>query len=104
MPSLNLRIGGRLYSGFGLLLFFCAALAGFGVWQLTGIRDQVKMMDLQSRYTIRAGDIEIELQAIRRVILRYAFDQDEASSGTIERLAEISTTIASAVEEQGAAT
>ena len=102
MPSLNLRIGGRLYSGFGLLLFFCAALAGFGVWQLTGIRDQVKMMDLQSRYTIRAG--EIELQAIRRVILRYAFDQDEASSGTIERLAEISTTIASAVEEQGAAT
>ena len=97
MQFLNLRIGGRLYSGFGLQILFCAALAGFGVWQLTGIRDQVKMMDLQSRYTIRAGDIEIELQAIRRAVLRYAFDQDEASFAEAEkRLGKVAELLAEA--------
>ena len=31
MAFLNLRISGRLYAGFGALVLFCAALAGFGV-------------------------------------------------------------------------
>ena len=33
MSFLNLRISGRLYAGFGMLLLFCAGLAGFAVWQ-----------------------------------------------------------------------
>ena len=36
-------------------------------------------MTLQSNNTIRAGEIATELQAIRRAILRYAFDHDEKS-------------------------
>jgi methyl-accepting chemotaxis protein len=79
MSFLNLRISGRLYSGFGTLLLFCAALAGFAVWQLSAVRDQVGTLTLQSKNAIRVGDITTELQAIRRGILRYAFDQDEAS-------------------------
>jgi methyl-accepting chemotaxis protein len=79
MSLLNLRIRGRLYGGFGTLLLFCAALAGFGVWQLSAIRDQVAVLTLQSKNTIRVGDIATDLQAIRRGILRYTFDQDEAS-------------------------
>ena len=79
MSLFNLRIRGRLYGGFGALLLFCAGLAGFAVVELTGIRDQVGVMSLQSKNTIRVGDIATELQAIRRGILRYAFDQDEAS-------------------------
>ena len=79
MSLLNLRIRGRLYGGFGTLLLFCAALAGFGVWQLSAIRDQVAVLTLQSKNTIRVGEIATDLQAIRRGILRYAFDQDEAS-------------------------
>ncbi len=79
MSILNLRIGGRLYGGFGLLLVLCAALAGFAVWQLTAIGDQVKVTEFSSKAAIRADNIEIELQAIRRAILRYTFDQDEAS-------------------------
>ncbi|HWN76654.1 MAG TPA: HAMP domain-containing protein, partial [Bradyrhizobium sp.] len=79
MSLLNLRIRGRLYGGFGALLLFCAALAGFGVWQLSAIRDQVAVLTLQSKNTIRVGEIATDLQAIRRGILRYAFDQDEAS-------------------------
>jgi methyl-accepting chemotaxis protein len=79
MSFLNLRIRGRLYGGFAALLVFCAALAGFAVWQLGEIRTQVAAMTNQSRNTIRVGEIATELQAIRRAILRYTFDQDEAS-------------------------
>jgi methyl-accepting chemotaxis protein len=79
MSFLSLRIRGRLYSGFGLLLVFCAALAGFAVWQLGGIHSQVGTMTTQSKNTIRVGEITTELQAARRAMLRYTFDQDEAS-------------------------
>ena len=79
MSILNLRIRGRLYGGFGLLLLFCAALAGFAVSQLWGIHDQVGAMTLQSKNSIRVGELTTELQAARRSLLRYTFDQDEAS-------------------------
>jgi methyl-accepting chemotaxis protein len=79
MAFLNLRISGRLYAGFGMLLLFCAGLAGFGVWQLGAIQSQVESMKVQSQNAIRMGEIQTELQATRRAVLRYAFDQDEAS-------------------------
>jgi methyl-accepting chemotaxis protein len=79
MSLLNFRIRGRLYGGFAILLVFCAGLASFAVSELTSIRDQVDMLGLQSSNAIRAGEIATELQAIRRGILRYTFDQDEAS-------------------------
>jgi methyl-accepting chemotaxis protein len=79
MSFLNFRIRGRLYGGFAILLAFCAGLAGFAVTQLTAVREQVDLLGLQSSNTIRAGEITTELQAIRRGILRYTFDQDEAS-------------------------
>jgi methyl-accepting chemotaxis protein len=79
MSFLNLRIRGRLYGGFGVLVLFCATLAGFAVWQLWEIRTQVDIMTLQSKAAIRAGEIATELEATRRSLLRYAFDQDEAS-------------------------
>jgi methyl-accepting chemotaxis protein len=97
MSFFNFRIRGRLYGGFGILLVFCAALAGFAVWQLTSIRDQVSAMTLQSKNTVRVGDIATELQAIRRGILRYAFDQDEASLGEIDqRLARVTELLSEA--------
>jgi methyl-accepting chemotaxis protein len=85
MSFLNLRIRGRLYSGFGALLLFCAGLAGFGVWQLGGIQEEVGSMTIQSKNTIRAVQISAELQAIRRAILRYNFDQDDASDAEAEK-------------------
>ena len=84
MSFLNLRISGRLYAGFCALILFCAGLAGFAVLQLGEIRDQVTTMTLQSQNTIRAGAIATELQAIRRAILRYTFDQDEKSFAEAE--------------------
>jgi methyl-accepting chemotaxis protein len=79
MSILNLRIRGRLYGGFAALLLFCAGLAGFAVWQLGELRTQVAALDLQSNNSIRVGEIATNLQAIRRAILRYAFDHDEKS-------------------------
>jgi methyl-accepting chemotaxis protein len=99
MSLLNLRIRGRLYGGFGLLLLFCAALAGFAVSQLWGIRDQVEDMTLQSKNTIRVGEITAELQAARRAILRYTFDQDEASfAESDKRLSKIADLLAEAIK------
>ena len=84
MSILNLRIRGRLYAGFAALLLFCVGLAGFAIWQLAELRTQVAAMTLQSENTIRVGEIATNLQAIRRAILRYAFDHDEKSYAEAE--------------------
>jgi methyl-accepting chemotaxis protein len=100
MSFWNLRIRGRLYGGFGALLLFCTALAGFAVWQLLSIRDQIETMTVQSRNAVRADVIGTELQAIRRAILRYNFDQDEPSFAEAgERLSHV----ADLIEEAGKA-
>ena len=85
MSFFSFRIRGRLYGGFGALVLFGVMLAGFAVWQLWGIQTQVETMSLQSRSAVRAGEIAIELQAFRRAILRYVFDQDEASFAETEK-------------------
>jgi methyl-accepting chemotaxis protein len=85
MAFLNLRIRGRLYGGFGALVLFCAALAGFAAMQLGAIHTEVASLTLQSKNTIRVGEITTELQAIRRALLRYTFDQDEASFAEAEK-------------------
>jgi methyl-accepting chemotaxis protein len=96
MSFLDLRIRGRLYSGFGVLMLLSAAVAGFSIWQLWSIHSQVETLTVQSKNAIRAGEIATELQATRRNLLRYAFDQDEASfTESDKRL----TTIAGLLEE-----
>ena len=85
MSMLNLRIRGRLYAGFGALVMFCAALAGFAVWQLGAIHTEVGSLTGQSKNTIRVGEIATELQGTRRALLRYTFDQDEASYAEAEK-------------------
>ena len=79
MSLFNLRISGRLYGGFGALVVFGIALAAFAVWQLNQISTQVSLLTLRSTNTIRVEEIATGLQAIRRAVLRYQFDQDEKS-------------------------
>jgi methyl-accepting chemotaxis protein len=85
MSLLNLRIRGRLYGGFGALVLFGLACSGFAVWQLSQVATQVQSMGLLSANTIRAAEIASELHAIRAAILRYSFDQDEASFADADR-------------------
>jgi methyl-accepting chemotaxis protein len=79
MSFLNLRIKGRLYGGFGVLVVFVLALAGFAVWKMSAIDSQVGKMTALSANTIRANQVATNLQAIRRAILRYSVDGDEAN-------------------------
>jgi methyl-accepting chemotaxis protein len=98
MSFLNFRIRGRLYAGFGILLAFCAALAGFAIWQLMSVRDQVNLMELRSKNAIRLGELTTELQAFGREVLIYAFDQDEGALADSEkRLAKMSDVLDEAV-------
>src|SRR5712664_1273685 len=85
MSFLNLRIRGRLYGGFGALLLFCGGLAGFAVVQLGAIHTEVASLTVQSKNTIRVTEIAAELQGTRRALLRYTFDQDEASFAEAEK-------------------
>jgi methyl-accepting chemotaxis protein len=82
---LNLRIRGRLYGGFGTLLLFCTALTGFAVWQLEEINSSVGTMTIQANNAIRSVGISVQLQAIRRAILRYNLDHDEKSFAEAEK-------------------
>jgi methyl-accepting chemotaxis protein len=85
MSILNLRIRGRLYGGFGALVLFGAVLAGYEVSQLWAIQTDVATTNMQSKNAIRVGDIVAELHAIRRAVLRYAFDQNELSFAESEQ-------------------
>jgi methyl-accepting chemotaxis protein len=99
MSLLNLRIRGRLYGGFGALVLLGAGLAGFAVWQLSEIGRQVGSMTAQSANTIRAGEISLQLHAIRRAILRYTFDQDQPSIAEADkRLTDIAGQLDTAIK------
>jgi methyl-accepting chemotaxis protein len=92
MAIVNLRISGRLYAGFSIVVVLGVALASFAVWQLWAIQSKVERMAVQSNNNIRAVQISAELQAIRRGILRYAFDYDEPSFAEAEkRLLQVGT-------------
>jgi hypothetical protein len=79
MSLLEMRIKGRLYSGFGMLVMFVLALAVFAVWKMTAIQSEVGKMTALSGNTVRVMEVSTNLQAIRRAILRYNFDADETS-------------------------
>jgi methyl-accepting chemotaxis protein len=99
MSIFDLRIRGRLYGGFGALVLFGVALAGFGVSQLWGIQTKVDTMALQSENAIRIVQISSELQAVRRAILRYQFDHDQPSYAEAEkRLTDIDNLLDEAVK------
>ena len=85
MSFTNLRISGRLYGGFGALVLFGVVLASFAVWQLWAIQTQVETMSGASSNALRASEIGTEMQAFRRSVLRYVFDQDEASFAESEK-------------------
>jgi methyl-accepting chemotaxis protein len=56
-----------------------------GVWRLWAVQSDIAYMTVQSSNALRAGEIAEQLHAIRRAVLRYAFDQDEASSAEAEK-------------------
>lgn len=94
MFPFNLRIRGRLFSGFGALVLFGLASSGFAIWQMNDIATQVGSMAQLSGNTIRAAEVTAELHAVRGAIQRYSFDQDEASIADADkRLASLAASV-----------
>jgi hypothetical protein len=94
MSFFNLRIRGRLYSGFGALLLFCVALAGFAVWQLGEIRTQVAALTLPSSNTTSVGEAIAKLdfardsakEEIEKILQKTVAETDERIGKTITML------------------
>jgi methyl-accepting chemotaxis protein len=101
MALFNLRISGRLYAGFGILIAFTAILAAVGAWQLSAVSVSFDLMTRQSKISVRVGEMDAHLQAIRRGLLRYTFDQDEASLADADKRI---ATIIGQLEEAAATT
>jgi methyl-accepting chemotaxis protein len=67
--------------------------------QLGAIHTEVASLTVQSKNTIRVGEITTELQGTRRALLRYTFDQDEASFAEAEkRMSKITDLLEEAVK------
>jgi len=75
----NIRIKAKLYGGFGLLIVICLGLAGFGIMQFSTIKATGGTMQKQTANSMRNVKVADYLEKMRRSILRYAFDHDEAS-------------------------
>jgi methyl-accepting chemotaxis protein len=97
MKLLRLGLKTRIYCGFGALVLLGVALAGFGVWELSGIGFNVERMGVLSDNTARITEAESKIQIIRRVSLRYTIDQNE------DQLKEAVTAEAEAIERLQAA-
>ncbi|MGY4304584.1 methyl-accepting chemotaxis protein [Bradyrhizobium sp. USDA 4369] len=81
----GMKIKTRLYVGFGVLVALGLLMAGFGLWQSSATSERVERLSTQAEYAIGVVKISSELQAIRRALLRYQFDNDEASFAEAER-------------------
>ena len=76
-----MSIKSKLYAGFGFLVLIALALAVYAITEFNGIKTSVAKMNALAENTDPCAlQIETDLEMMRRSILRYAFDHDEASA------------------------
>jgi methyl-accepting chemotaxis protein len=75
-----MSIKSKLYAGFGVLVLIAVALAVYAITEFNGIKTNVVKMNALAENTDRVLQIEHDLETVRRSILRYTFDHDEASA------------------------
>ena len=75
-----MSIKSKLYAGFGFLVLIALALAVYAITEFNGIKTNVVKMNALADNTTRALEIEDYLERMRRSILRYAYDHDEAAA------------------------
>jgi methyl-accepting chemotaxis protein len=76
---LRLGLKSRIYSGFSILVLMSLALAGFGAWELSGIKADVQRLSAINENSTRALEASKRIEIIRRANLRYMVDADEES-------------------------
>jgi methyl-accepting chemotaxis protein len=75
----NLTIKSRLYFGFAAIVLFGLALSVFSGWQFMGVESDVATMGALSNGAVRAREISEHIQAVRRALLQYMHDGDQAA-------------------------
>jgi methyl-accepting chemotaxis protein len=75
----RLKVRTRIFAGFGLLVVLSAALAAFTLVQLGAIGAQVTNMTALQGNVARVAEATFGFERIRRGLLRFRVDQDDAS-------------------------
>jgi methyl-accepting chemotaxis protein len=73
------RIKSRIYAGFAVLVVVAAAVAAFGVLELTGVDRQIGKFVSISGNTTRNLEVQHLAEQMRRNVLRFRAYQDEAA-------------------------
>ena len=79
MSFFNLTIKSRLYFGFAAIVLFGLALSVFSGWQFMRVESDVATMGALSNGAVRAREISEHIQAVRRALLQYMHDGDQAA-------------------------
>jgi methyl-accepting chemotaxis protein len=69
----------KLYGGFGILVALTLGLVVYAVFEFGAIGVNVTRMNGIAANTARTLEVQNHLEKLRRSVLRYVFDQDEAS-------------------------
>ena len=75
----RLKLQARVFTGFGTLIALGLALAGFGLWQLSGVGSEADTMAKLAANVALVFDSTHRLEAIRRAELRLRLDGDEGA-------------------------
>ena len=81
MTRNRLRIRTRIYLGFGLLVVLSLGVAGFGIYQLSGVGSQARLMTDMSMDMRRVTTIAREVDALSGAETRYRTDPGPAALG-----------------------
>jgi Four helix bundle sensory module for signal transduction len=73
-------IKSKLYAGFAFLVLIAVALTVYAITEFNGIKTNVVKMNALADNTARIMEIEDDFEKMRRSVLRYAYDHDEASA------------------------
>jgi methyl-accepting chemotaxis protein len=79
MDFIRLKVRTRIYLGFTALIVLSLGIAGFGVYQLSGIGGHVRTMDVLAGVTQRVLSVTRNLEAIRSAETNYLSDAPDAS-------------------------
>ena len=75
-----MSIKSKLYAGFAFLVLIAVALTVYAITEFNGIKTNVVKMNALADNTTRIMEIEDDFEKMRRSVLRYAYDHDDASA------------------------
>ncbi len=78
----RLRVATRIYLGFAVLVGIGIGLAGFSIYQFSGIGREIGAMGTDAERLVTVLELDNFLETLRRAELRFRFDQEPVSIET----------------------